>query len=213
MCFSISKIAQRATLTLMVGAAICGAYLGYLRLSGNFHEVIPGEFYRSGQPTASQIADYARRYNIKTIVNLRGASDAPWYQQEIRTSQALGIDHIDFGMVADEELTVSRMQQLVVLLKNAPKPILIHCLAGADRSGLASVIYLQQIAKINEDAAEIQLWPVLYGHVGIPYVTATYAMDRSWRDFEKAMGIEHRTENGAQFSEKSNAKTKKAIEG
>jgi protein tyrosine/serine phosphatase len=187
MSLSLGKIARSTSLMLITSLVVCGGYLGYLRVSGNFHAVVPGQFYRSGQPTAAQIEDYAKRYDIKTIVNLRGASDSSWYHQEIKASKALGIDHLDFKMAADERLTVNRMEQLVTLLKDAPKPILIHCLAGADRSGLASVIYLQQIAKTNNETAEEQLWPVLYGHVGIPYITDTYAMDRSWQDFEKAM--------------------------
>ncbi|MGV2127185.1 tyrosine-protein phosphatase [Agrobacterium vitis] len=190
MSILLAKAIRYTTLACLTGLLSCGAYLGYLRLSGNFHEVIPGEFYRSAQPSAADIKDYAGRYGIKTIVNLRGSSPSPWYAQEVATARELGIDHIDFRMSAAKGLTIDKAEQLVALLKSAPKPILIHCEGGADRSGLASVLYLQQIAGVQEDTAEQQLWPVIYGHVGIPYVTKAYAMDRSWLDFEKAMGIE-----------------------
>lgn len=42
-------------------------------------------------------------------------------------------------------------------MRDAPKPILVHCLSGADRTGLASVMYSQQIANMKEDVAGRQL--------------------------------------------------------
>ncbi|NKN35126.1 dual specificity protein phosphatase family protein [Agrobacterium sp. a22-2] len=171
------------------GIATCGLYLGYLQWSGNFHEVIPGEYYRSAQPTAAQIADYAKRYKIRTIVNLRGASTETWYQNETLAAQDLGITHVDFKMSATHALTPERAQELVQLLKKAQKPILVHCQAGADRSGLASVLYLNQVALMDEHTAEEQLMPILYGHVGIPYISRTFAMDESWENLERTFGL------------------------
>ncbi len=166
-----------------------GAYLGLLQLSGNFHTVIAGELYRSAQPTAAQIKDYAQTYGIRTIVNLRGASkDATWYTDETSTAQRLGIRHIDFRMVASRGLTAEQADQLVALLKDAPKPILIHCQGGADRTGLASVIYSQQIAGLPVDKAERQL-SLFFGHIGLPHISRAYAMDRTWEMLERHYGL------------------------
>nr|WP_234894951.1 tyrosine-protein phosphatase [Sinorhizobium meliloti] len=60
-------------------------------------------------------------------------------------------------------------------MQTAPKPILIHCQAGADRTGLAAMLYLQQIAGIDEEISERQL-SVRYGHIGLPYISAAFAM-------------------------------------
>lgn len=166
-----------------------GAYLGFLQLSGNFHTVIAGELYRSAQPTASQIESYAQNYGIRTIVNLRGASkNASWYTDEISTAQRLGIKHIDFRMVSSRELTAEQADQLVALLKDAPKPILIHCQAGADRTGLVSVIYSHQIAGVPTEKAEQQL-SLYFGHVGLPLVSKAYAMDKTWERLERHYGL------------------------
>lgn len=166
-----------------------GGYLGFLQLSGNFHTVIAGELYRSAQPTTSQLERYARDYGIRTIVNLRGASrNASWYSDEISTAQRLGIKHIDFRMAASKGLTAAQADQLVALLKDAPKPILIHCQAGADRTGLVSVIYSQRIAGIPTEKAERQL-SLYFGHVGLPHVSNTYAMDRTWEMLERHYGL------------------------
>lgn len=174
-------------------AAVClGAYLGMLQLSGNFHTVIPGELYRSAQPTAGQIESYAQNYGIRTIVNLRGASkDASWYKDEISTAQRLGIKHIDFRMVASRGLTAEQADQLVALLRDAPKPILIHCQGGADRTGLASVIYSQRIAGLPVEKAERQL-SLFFGHIGLPRVSRAYAMDQTWEMLERHYGLSDR---------------------
>ncbi|MCM2472557.1 dual specificity protein phosphatase family protein [Rhizobium sp. CG5] len=190
MAFPGKILLVRLLATCAAGIVGCGLYIGYLHLSGNFHEVIPGEYYRSAQPSAAQIADYVDRYKIKTIVNLRGrVSDAEWYQDEILAAQDLGIAHIDFKMSATHALTPERAQELVQLLKTAQKPILVHCQGGADRSGLASVIYLNQVALMDEHTAEKQLMPVLYGHVAIPYVSRSFAMDESWENLERTFGL------------------------
>lgn len=173
---------------LVVGTALLsfGAYLGALQLTGNFHEVLPGQLYRSAQPTPATLTEYSSRYGIKTIVNLRGSSDADWYRDEIATSQQLGLKHIDFRMSANKPLSVERVHELVALLRDAPKPILIHCQSGSDRTGLASVIYLQQIAGIADETAEKQL-SIVFGHIGVRYLSGTIAMDDSWERFEKSI--------------------------
>jgi protein tyrosine/serine phosphatase len=171
-------------LALMVTALSFGGYLAFLQLSGNFHTVVPGEFYRSAQPSASQLEDYASRYGIKTVINLRGKNDkAAWYNEEIAVAERLGIQHIDFAMSASAIVTHDVAEQLVEVMKSAPKPILIHCKAGADRSGIVSAIYSHQIAGFDQDRAERQL-SVFFGHIGIPYLSSTFAMDESWENLE-----------------------------
>src|SRR5262245_25899484 len=130
------KSLRLLTATLVTLAAGTGAYLGYLQLTGNFHTVIAGELYRSAQPTPAQLEAHIRGEGIGTIVNLRGENDhARWYADEIATAEKLGVKHIDFRMSATRILPPDRADQLVAILKSAPKPILIHCEAGADRSG------------------------------------------------------------------------------
>jgi protein tyrosine/serine phosphatase len=183
------KLYLRVFFSLLVSILVLtGGYLGVLQLYGNLHTVIAGQLYRSAQPSVQQIADYHKRFGIRTIVNLRGEQrKADWYQEEIATAKELGISHIDFRMSASRQLSQSEVDQLLQLLKSAEKPVLIHCQAGADRSGLVAALYLAGVANAGEHAAEEQL-SLRYGHVGIPVVSGTYAMDETWEMIERLLG-------------------------
>ena len=181
---------RRCAAVCLIMAVALGAYIGYLQIYGNLHEVIAGQLYRSAQPSPSQIVDYADRYNIKSIINLRGDNEGKsWYDREIKTANALGIAHFDFKMSARRELSPERIAQLTRLMRDAPKPLLIHCKSGSDRTGLAAVIYLNQIAGVPEELAEGQL-SIYFGHIGIPHLSRAYAMDASWEKFEVMTGLE-----------------------
>lgn len=171
-----------------VTAAGLGGYAGYLQIAGNFHTVIKDQLYRSAQPTPAQLSAYVRTHGIKTIINLRGEkSNAAWYAAEIKTAGELGVEHIDFAMSASKVLTLDRADQLVAIMEAAPKPILIHCQAGSDRTGLVSAIYSHRIAGMPEGRSERQL-SFYYGHVGLPHVSSAYAMDISWENLEDHRG-------------------------
>ncbi|MDB6454459.1 tyrosine-protein phosphatase [Falsirhodobacter sp. 20TX0035] len=74
----------------------------------------------------------------------------------------------------------------MALLRAAPKPVLIHCMSGADRTGLASALLLANLNH-DEDAAERQI-SFRYGHISIPY-TAAWPMDQSWEALEGWLGF------------------------
>ncbi|MFS8116234.1 dual specificity protein phosphatase family protein [Rhizobium jaguaris] len=172
----------------------CGAYAAHLQLSGNFHPVIEGQLYRSAQPTADQLA-YVRARGIKTIINLRGYHPgAEWYDPEVAMANGFGIGHIDFGISASKMVSAQKAAEIVSLMASAPKPILIHCQSGADRSGLVAALYMRKVAGWDEYKALGQL-SFYYGHVGIPIVSSAYAIDRSWQD----IGASDRKQAGGVF--------------
>ncbi|NTF31537.1 dual specificity protein phosphatase family protein [Rhizobium skierniewicense] len=174
----------RGILPLISAAAAIIIYIGVLQLSGNFHEVIAGQLYRSSQPSETQLADYVKSKGIRTIINLRGENEnSEWYRDETATAAMLGVEHINFGMSARKQLGAERVAQLVQIMRDAPKPILIHCKSGSDRTGLASAIYMYRVAGMDEETAEQQL-SIRFGHVSIPYLSSAYAMDRSWNEIE-----------------------------
>jgi protein tyrosine/serine phosphatase len=180
---------RRTFVTFAALGVLFGAYVGLLILSGNFHEVLPGRLYRSAQLSGERLGEEIDRYGIKTVINLRGENvGKAWYDDEVAATAAHGATHVNFGISARRDLTPEKTQQLLTLLKTAEQPILVHCMSGADRTGLASVIFLQQVAGIDEEEAEWQLSPV-YGHINLPFLAA-YAMDDSWEALEKVIGLD-----------------------
>ncbi|OCP07565.1 protein tyrosine phosphatase [Ensifer sp. LC13] len=177
-----------AFITAALGASLA-LYLAGLQWTGNFHTLVAGEVYRSAQPGPEAIAAYSKAYGIRTILNLRGEkTDERWYRDEVAAAAQNGIRLINFPMSASTEIDRKETDALMAILRDAPKPLLIHCRAGADRTGLVSTIYLQQIAGVDEETAEWQLSP-LYGHVALPYLSGTFAMDEAWEALEKSFGL------------------------
>ena len=121
-------------------------------------------------------------HGIKTIINLRGSSrDQDWYQVETNRAQQLGAQHYDFSLSAGREVSDAEMEQILAVMHDAPKPLLIHCKNGADRSGLMSALYLYSLEGKSASAADREL-TVWYGHIPHLFWRDTIAMDRSfWR--------------------------------
>lgn len=142
----------------------------------NFHAVVPGELYRSAQLSGSHLERHIRAEHIRTVINLRGPNPgSAWYDDEVRTCERLGVAHIDVRISARELPPPAEAALLMAALHDAPRPLLVHCKNGADRSGLACAAYL--IAERGVDAPtaasdQLHLW---YGHMP---VGATQAMDR-----------------------------------
>ena len=167
---------------IAVAATVIGLVLG-VRLTGNIHEVEPGQLYRSGQLSVAQLSDTISQYGIKSVINLRGASqNQAWYLDELAVSAKLGVRHFDLALSATREPKPEELAQLERWFSEIPRPILIHCEAGADRSGLAAALYELVIARRSRQVAERQL-SLWYGH--FPWLLSrTGAMDRALAQFE-----------------------------
>lgn len=173
------KIAKRAGLVVLVPVLALGSYLGVLQLNGNIHAVQAGQFYRSAQLDSSQFVRVIGDDGIKSILNLRGAHPtAGWYDTEVRVANRLGVAHYDYGISAERPVTPEQIAAILAILRTAPRPILVHCQGGADRSGLVAALYEAVIAGASPDRAARQL-SLRYGH--FPYLgSKTSAMDRSF---------------------------------
>ncbi len=173
------RIAKRGGLSLLVFILVAGGYFGLLQVDGNIHAVQPGQLYRSAQLDSSQFAHVIAKDGIKSIINLRGAHPgAGWYEHELAVSKAMGVTHYDYGISAERMVSAAQIADIIKLLRTAPKPILVHCQGGADRSGLVSALYENAIEGIPASRADGQL-SLRYGH--FPYLgSKTVAMDRSF---------------------------------
>ncbi|MBS1988159.1 tyrosine-protein phosphatase [Candidatus Dependentiae bacterium] len=130
----------------------------------NFFPVQEGHLYRCRQLSGQRFAHYIDKFGIKTIINLRGVESRPtWWQEEIAVSRKKNVNHYDIHMDAKVMTPKSQLLELLYIYDNAPRPILIHCKSGADRTGEAAAIWvLDQMGRSNTEAAR-QL-AVDFGH-------------------------------------------------
>lgn len=168
--------------TCLASFAVClGGYISSDLQHNNLRVIVPAEAYRAGKMSTNAMARCIETYGIKSVLNLRGESwDREWYRGEMETAEKLNVAHYDFGISARQELTDAEMMKLEQMLRAAPKPVLIHCDGGADRSALASAIYLYAVAgKTSEEAGrELSPWN---GHLPVLW-PKVIAMDNSfWR--------------------------------
>jgi len=131
----------------------------------NFHQVTAGEAYRSAQMSGAELRRHIDLYNIKSILNLRGKEqEESWYKEELKVSAEKAVKHYDMPLSAYSEPTAADVRTLVGLIKSAPRPVLIHCQFGADRTGLVSAMWKVIVNNESKGEAGKQL-SIFYGHL------------------------------------------------
>ena len=108
----------------------------------NFATVAEGRLYRANHPTPAWLAWAARRYGLRTVINLRGAracgSDALTREAAAR----LGLRHIYAPFESRGAPHRDRILNLAAIFAEMREPALIHCKSGADRAGLAAGLFI-----------------------------------------------------------------------
>jgi protein tyrosine/serine phosphatase len=166
---------------VMSPGLVFASYLGYVYETGNFHAVVAEEAYRSRQLDEAEFRYYLQTYQIRSILNLRGTNQgSEWYQAERLVAEQLNVKHFDYGISANRDVPEADVDAILTIIREAPKPILIHCKSGADRTGLVAALYQYSWGGRNAEEASGQL-SMLYGH--LPFIwNSTAAMDRTyWR--------------------------------
>jgi protein tyrosine/serine phosphatase len=145
-------------LAAISGLVIVSLYTSYFRITQNFYEVDPGKFYRSAQMTPDELDDVIHRYGIKTVISLRGAPESSgWYKPEIETLKKNGVDFRAYWLSTDAFPNYEELGDLLRDLKYAKRPILIHCKAGADRTGMVAALYTFEVMHETKSKALEQL--------------------------------------------------------
>ena len=139
--FRTINTTKSVIISLLIFILLFASHVAYTYLGENFHTVIPHKVYRSAQLNTVEFYYYVKRYHIKSILNLRGKnSNNRWYRNEVALSKRLNISHYDLKLAAHKLPSKKELSELVSILQAAPKPLLLHCKNGADRSGLAAGI-------------------------------------------------------------------------
>ncbi|MCS7166620.1 MAG: tyrosine-protein phosphatase [Gemmatales bacterium] len=143
-------------LTALVGVGLTAAHYRY-----NFHEVRPGQLYRSGQLPNDVWESVLKQYRIRAVINLRGRRPGrDWYEAETRAAQRCGAVHVDLAMNRQRLPDLALLSELMRWHRTLPRPVLIHCQAGSDRTSMVVVLWLllESDANITEARAQTGLW-------------------------------------------------------
>jgi len=143
----------------------------------NLGQIGPG-VWRSNQPSTGDLERLAKM-GLKTVVNLRGATQQSFYLFEAEACQRLGLTLIDLNLSARQAPPRSKLLKLIEILDTAEAPLLIHCKSGADRTGLAAAIWRMEKAGETAAAAAKEL-SLRYIHL---QRTSTGVMDQVIRSY------------------------------
>ncbi len=154
-------------------------YASYVAINKNFHPITAGEAYRSAQMNGDELTRCIKSYNIKSIINLNGKVEQKWHKDETNICAENKVKLYDLSLSSHREPTVEEVQTLIVIYKSAPRPALIHCEFGADRTGLAAAMWKVIVDKEPKDEAGKQL-SIIYGHLSVGPASVLDRFFRNW---------------------------------
>lgn len=180
----------------IVIVAVCTGFLFLLLIAalwnigvfgGNVRTIEPGRAYRSSTLTGfnytaitarwvgNDLVSVLKRDHIHTVISLRGGSPADdWYRDEVTACKIANVDHKDIPFSARKLPPPKVVADLLDTFDHARYPILFHCQAGSDRTGLAAALYAHIYEKRPLAKAEAEELTWRYGHFP---VDKTRAMD------------------------------------
>jgi protein tyrosine/serine phosphatase len=104
----------------------------------NFHQVNEN-LYRGAQPQRGGLKTLSE-LGIKTVVNLRGASDET--RKEQAEAEASGMRYFNIPMSSLGRPTDEQMERALAIIDARENwPVFVHCQRGADRTGVVIAAY------------------------------------------------------------------------
>jgi hypothetical protein len=104
-----------------------------------FGVVCDGEVYRSGRLSTLLVKKTLAKHRIAVIVDLTGDSpDSSEQQAEKQAARELGIERLSYPLKGDGTGDINNYARAVAAIVKARqehKPVLVHCAAGAQRTG------------------------------------------------------------------------------
>ncbi|MDE2181921.1 MAG: hypothetical protein KGJ78_02750 [Alphaproteobacteria bacterium] len=109
----------------------------------NFHWIVPGEAARSAQPYLGRVEPFLLRHDIKAVINLRGRHQSwGWWLHEERICRRNAIAHFDPALNSRRLPTRRMLAALLDAFDASPRPLLVKCSGGQDRTSYAAALYV-----------------------------------------------------------------------
>jgi protein tyrosine/serine phosphatase len=163
------KIIAVIVLLVLVGT---GKYVYDRHINHNFMTITEGKVYKSGVIPPDEIADYVKKYHIKSIVDLRfpGTGDDvnnPEVPEELTAEKNAvakipGVNYFNDG--SDQIPNQKNLDIFFKIMDNkANYPVLIHCYHGIGRAQMYSAIYrIEYEGWSNEEARHQAAFPFTF---------------------------------------------------
>ena len=116
----------------------------------NFFQV-DGHVYRGAQPSESGF-EYLAKIGVKTVLDLRESGDRASKEEQMVT--ALGLKYVNVAMSGLSPPTEAEISKILALLEDASSgAVFVHCMRGADRTGVVIAAYRIDHDHWNNDQA------------------------------------------------------------
>jgi len=136
---------------------------GLVRIVYNNFYSLPGQMYRLSQPAPFQVRRLKNKYQVKTIINLRGDNHFGSFLLEKEACDQVSIKLINFVMYSRTMPLKEVVLDAKKLMDEIEYPAAFHCKSGADRAGLFAALYLIFRENQSVEEAKKQL-AMKYGH-------------------------------------------------
>ena len=150
----------------------------------NFHKVSHG-VYRANQPSPSHLRSY-KKLGIRSVLSLRGRANQSYSLFEEDYCKKLDLNLVYVPISSSLAPAPERLINVIDVMRELPKPFVIHCKSGADRAGLVSALYLIVEKKSSVHEAKQQL-SFKYLHLDF---TKTGILDYIFNVFSERLEIE-----------------------
>jgi len=157
---------------VVVVLGITGKYVYDRHINHNFMTITEGKVYKSGVIPPDEIADYVKKYKIKSIVDLRfpGTGDdvnnpevpAELTAEKEAVAKIPGVNYFNNG--SDQVPKQENLDSFFKIMDNQDNyPVLIHCYHGIGRAQMYSALYrIEYEGFSNEEARNKAAFPVMF---------------------------------------------------
>jgi protein tyrosine/serine phosphatase len=156
---------KKIGIVVLLVAAVFGAkYVYDMHINHNFETITEGKVYKSGVIPPDEIADYVKKYKIKSIVDLRfpGTGDdvnnpevpAELTAEKEAVAKIEGVNYFNNG--SDQVPKQKNLDTFFKIMDNKDNyPVLIHCYHGVGRAEMYSALYRIEYENwTNEEARQ-----------------------------------------------------------
>jgi peptidoglycan/LPS O-acetylase OafA/YrhL len=184
-------VAALGTVALVLGGSTW--YLRVFLWQDNLHVVVPGQIYRCARISPAALDRLIRREGLRSVITFSGEGNRHlWIAEQKTYCQTRGVSYRTVSLRDDRLPAREQVQQLLALLEECPKPIVVQGYRGLDHCGFASALALLLGGTSPEEA--LDQFGLRYAQFGGPEHSILGIPLLDYADWLKAGHLEHTPE-------------------